>query len=192
MARNKNSISENYVFNVVGTRFDIPSIETKSTTNNSSGTIEHFGINATRAELRMTRAGDEFNMYSRPLGSNTWIHRSTFNRPDLPDTLQVGIIAYAFLSYPEELAVRVDYIRFEPSTTVNQWMGGNGLWSNTSNWSLNKIPDHNHAVIINNPTPQVIEILPGESFQCWQLDVMGDSTEFVIDGELEVLASGCK
>jgi len=119
MARNGDSNSENYVFNVVGTRFDIPSIETKSTTNKSSGTIEHFGISTTRAELRMTREGSIFNMYSQNIGDTIWIHRSVFNRIDLPDTLQVGVIAYAFESYPEDLLVKFDYVKFSEFSKMN-------------------------------------------------------------------------
>ncbi len=186
MARNKNGSTENYVFNVVGTRFDVPSIETKSTTNDNSGTIEHFAIGTTRSELRITREGSTFRMYSRELGAADWTHRSTFSRPDLPDTLQVGIIAYAFQSYPEDLAVKVDYIRFSEFTQVNQWLGGHGMWSNQNMWSLNQVPDSSHHVIINNPQTQTIQILSGENFNCHCLEVNGPLTELIVEGELHV------
>ena len=193
MARNKNGIAENYVFNVVGTRFDVPSIETKSTTDDNSGTIEHFPISGTRAELRMTREGSTFRMYSRDLGAADWIHRSTFNRPDLPDTLQVGIIAYAFQSYPEDLAVKVDYVRFSEFTQVNQWLGGHGMWSNQSMWSLNQVPDSSHHVLIDNAQTQTIQILSGENFSCHCLEVNSPFTELIVEGELNVgqYKSGC-
>ena len=191
MARNMNDVSENYVFNVVGTRFDIPSIETKSTINDNSGTIEHFPISETKAELRMIRDGTEFNMYSRDVGTHDWIPRSTFIRPDLSDTLQVGIIAYAFESYPEDLMVKVDYIRFSEISKENHWIGGDGSWSQSDKWNLNMVPDSTHSVVIDNLEEQSIQIFPGESFECLHLSVLGDSTELTVEGELHVLASGC-
>ncbi len=186
LARNGNSTSENYVFNVVGTRFDIPSIETKSTTNNSSGTIEHFELMNTRSELRMTRQGAIFKMYSRDLGESAWIIRSTFNRPDLPDTLQVGIIAYAFESYPEDLAVKFDYVKFSEFTKINSWLGGNGLWNAPNMWSLNEVPDSTHRVIINNPQTQIIQIIQNEFFECYNLNIQNNLTHLEIKGQLNI------
>lgn len=187
MARDGSSGTENYVFNVVGTRFDIPSVETKSTTNNNSGTIEHFGISNTVAELRMTRNGTIFQMYSKDIGASTWIHRSTFNRPDLPDTLQVGIIAYAFQSYPEDLAVKFDYAKFADFTKVNYWIGGNGMWNDNAMWSLNEVPDSSHRVIVDNTQSQIIQILEGEIFDCYSLDIQSNETQLNIEGQLNVL-----
>lgn len=187
MARNSNGTSENYVFNVVGTRFNVPSIETKSTTNDNSGTIEPFAITSTRAELRMTRENSIFRMYSRGLGASEWIHRSTFNRPDLPDSLQVGVIAYAFESYPEDLAVRIEYVRFSEFTKVNKWLGGDGMWSNANMWSLQEIPDSSHVVIVDNPQSQTILIIANENFKCFSIDINGALTQFIIEGELEVV-----
>ncbi len=192
MARNPKGDSENYVFNVVGTRFDQPSIETKSTTNNSS-MVEPFIRANTRAELRMTREDFTFRLYSRDIGASEWIHRSTFARPDLPDTLQVGVIAYAFQSYPEDLAVKFDYVKYAEFSKVNKWLGGSGLWSNANMWSLTQVPDSSHQVIIDNAQAQTVEILSTDHFRCFSLDVHGALTEFIVAGELEVgnAKSGC-
>lgn len=189
MARNGNSNSENYVFNVVGTRFDIPSIETKSTTNNSSGTIEHFGISNTRAELRMTREGSTFNMYSRDIGDSIWIHRSMFDRPDLPDTLQVGLIAYAFESYPENLVVKFEYMKFSEISKINKWLGGDGMWNNPNMWSLNVVPDSTHHVVFDNTQMQTIQILQNENFKCYNLEIIGDLTELIIEGQFRLMSN---
>lgn len=186
MARDPNDASENYVFNVVGTRFDVSSIETKSTTNNNSGTIEPFGIASTRAELRMTREGSIFRMYSRNLGASDWIHRSTFNRPDLPETLQVGLIAYAFESYPVDLAVKFDYVKYSEFSQLNSWVGGSGFWNDASMWSLAQIPNSSHHVLIDNAQAQTIQIGNGEDFSCLTMDVHGELTEFIVEGQLEI------
>ncbi len=193
MARDGSAASENYVFNVAGTRFDIASVETKSTTNDNSGTIEHFVIGSTRTELRMTREGDTFTMYSRDIGATTWILRSIFVRSDLPSTLQVGVIAYAFESYPVNLSAQFDYVRFAGGNTINAWLGGNGLWSTSSKWSLNQVPDSSHHVIIDNTQAQIIEILSEDNFKCATLDIQGAQTELLVDGVLEVKGqvSGC-
>lgn len=186
MARDGSAASENYVFNVAGTRFDIASVETKSTINDNSGTIEHFAISSTRTELRMTREGNTFTMYSRDVGAMSWILRSTFVRSDLPSTLQVGVIAYAFESYPVNLSAQFDYVRFAGGSTINTWLGGNGLWSDQTQWSMNLVPDSTHHVIIDNAQTQTIEILSGDSFKCATLDVQGPQTELLVEGVLEV------
>jgi len=104
---------ENYVFNVAGIRFDNASVELKSTTNNSS-TIRAYtdNMSGTAAEVRMVREGSLFSLYSRPIGNLDWIFRDSFMRPDLPETLQVGLIAYVFEAYPGNLLAQFDYIRF--------------------------------------------------------------------------------
>lgn len=192
MARNGQSTTENYVFNVVGTRFDIPSIETKSTINDNSGTIEHFDLLETKAELRMTRVGNTFTMYSRAIGNTDWILRSSFTRNDLPDTLQVGLIAYAFESYPEDLLLEVDYIRFSEIPKINQWIGGDGMWNDATKWSLQIVPNNQHSVVIDNLESQSIQILSEENFTCLHLDVRKNLTDFIIGGALSVLAMDCK
>lgn len=124
MARDPASTSsgnENYVFNVTGVRFDTPSIELKSTSNNTS-TINAYTDNmttGTNAELRIVRENATFRMYSRPIGSTTWTLRNTYNRPDLPTTLQVGVIAYTFESFPGKLSARFDYIRYSDPNTLH-------------------------------------------------------------------------
>jgi len=193
MARNGNSPSENYVFNVVGTRFDIPSIETKSTVNGSSGGgIDYFTIDSTRAELRMVREGAIFNLYSRSIGSENWILRSTIIRNDLPDTLQVGMLAYAFLSYPVDLVTKFHYARFNDVLKTNEWNGGSGMWSDPNNWSLNMVPDSSHQVVFDHTEFQLIQILPNESFKCHSISFIDTFTQFQVEGILSLkISSGC-
>ena len=112
---------ENYVFNVAGIRGDVPSIELKSTLNDIS-TIKAYTDNmttGTSAELRIVREGSVFSLYSRPIGNTTWAFRDSFNRPDLPNTLQVGLIAYTYEAYPANLLAQFDYIRFKDVTVLN-------------------------------------------------------------------------
>ena len=186
MARDGSTNFENYVFNVVGTRFDTPSVETKSTTNNISATIQAFPISTTRSELRMIRSQSNFYMYSRAIGAQDWVLRSTFNRPDLSDTLQVGVIAYAYQSFPEDLAVKFDYVRYSDLTSINSWLGGDGMWSDHTMWSLNEVPDSTHQVIIDNTQSQVIQILPSENFDCYSLDIDNNISQLNIEGQLNI------
>jgi len=81
-----------------------------------------------RRSLRIIRLGDNFFTLYRVEGG-TWTRGRTFPRPDLPDTLQLGIAAYSNGAYfgsdidsktfntipengPADLLVRGDYIRF--------------------------------------------------------------------------------
>lgn len=99
MARNPiNTNVENYVHIVSG---NIPNtdeedelgIEYKSTTDSISaftplpdGTSDH--------ELKIQREGATFLMSYRTIGASDWILIQTYNRPDLPETLQVGLNIY--------------------------------------------------------------------------------------------------
>lgn len=119
-AESTNSGLENYIFNVTGIRSDTPSIELKSTLNDVS-TIEAYTDNmttGTSSELRIVREGSIFRLYSRPIGSSTWIFRNSFTRPDLPNTLQVGVISYTYEAYPANLLAQFDYVRFNEVTVL--------------------------------------------------------------------------
>lgn len=69
-----------------------PVIETKTTVNSASRLRLDPGC-PDWMELRMTRRGAVFTLASRCEGGD-WVPRATFERPDLPATLQVGIAAY--------------------------------------------------------------------------------------------------
>lgn len=89
MAR-ADGVRENYVFVVVGADSSGLSVETKST-HDSDSRFEGPDWPATAADLRLCRSGSTFTMLKRPAGSgDPWAVAATFNRPDLPATLQVG------------------------------------------------------------------------------------------------------
>lgn len=193
MVRDGNTSSENYIFNVVGTRFDIPSIETKTTVNgSSSGGIQHFPINSTTADLRMIREDSLFLLYSRDIGATSWILRSSIIRTDLPNTIQLGLIAYAFQSYPVALKAKFDYIRVQELAQQNEWIGDNGFWDEPNNWSLGIIPNANHHVLFDNAMAQSITIKPTQEFDCYNISITNDSTTINIEGVLNVKSdTGC-
>lgn len=110
MARHPSSATENYVFIVVGYDEVDLSVETKSTTNGSSAYVGPPWPSGD-AELFVCRRGSRFSLYQRPIGGATWALAAEHDRPDLPATLQVGLIAYA-LGTPD-LTASFDAIRFE-------------------------------------------------------------------------------
>ncbi|RZS99231.1 T9SS type A sorting domain-containing protein [Aquimarina brevivitae] len=57
--------------------------------------------------------GATFELYSRAIGAESWMYRYEFSRPDLPATLQVGLIAYIYEAYPGNLNAQFDWIRFD-------------------------------------------------------------------------------
>jgi hypothetical protein len=193
MVREANSPPENYIFNVVGTRFDIPSIETKTTVNgSSSGGIQHFAIDSTRSDLRMVRQDSLFQLYSRNIGDSIWILRSSIIRLDFPDTLQLGLIAYAFQSYPMELTAKFDFVSVTKLILENKWLGGNGMWDDPNMWSLNKIPDASHNVVFDNAQQQIVTINQNQVFECNNVEILSDSTELKVEGILNINSkNGC-
>jgi hypothetical protein len=113
MARGAAGGSENYVFIVAGHDPNGIAIETKNTTNSAS---QYSGVAwpSGDAQLRLCRVGASFQLLKRPAGGGAWMLAATFNRPDLPGTLQAGLNIYTSantpdlqVSYDEALFARV-------------------------------------------------------------------------------------
>ncbi len=119
MARAPNAAQENYVFVVVGDRGPTIQTETKSTTNGASS-VKGDDWPSGDAQLRLCRVGSMFHMYARPYDGGTWNIAAEwgppYERADLPETLQVGPIAYAWTNAPD-LRASFDYVRFEPAAS---------------------------------------------------------------------------
>lgn len=88
---------ENYVFVVVGVRKPdgLLNVEYK-TTQDGKSKVKFVDWSSGDAELRIDRAGSEVTVSARELGEESWQVLTTYQRPDLPDTLQAGIITYAY------------------------------------------------------------------------------------------------
>ena len=112
MARDPDGSAENYVFIVVGADADNASVETKSTTNDKSQYQGPVWPSA-QADLRICRLGSSFRLLIRAPGG-AWAEQDRFDRPDLPEVLQVGPTAYAN-NDPADLQVTFDAIHFGPA-----------------------------------------------------------------------------
>lgn len=119
MARNPQGAmtgaSENYVFIVAGFDEVDLSIETKSTMNSVS-TYDGPAWPSGDAELRLCRVGSAFYLYKRPLAGGTFALAATYDRPDLPSMLQVGVNVYS-LNAPD-LVANFDEVTFAETTSV--------------------------------------------------------------------------
>jgi hypothetical protein len=115
MARNGNGGLENYIFIVLGDDGNGLSIETKSTVDSFSN-YAGPSWDVSEAELRLCRFGSAFKLYKRHLGAHeAWLLAESFDRPDLPDTLQVG--ANIYTDNTPDLRVRFDQLRIESITS---------------------------------------------------------------------------
>jgi hypothetical protein len=114
MARDPGSAGQNYIFGVVGDRGETLQVETKSTTNDASQ-VQAENWPSGDAQLRLCRVGAMFHVLSRPIGGGSWAVASPFGppyeRPDLPATLQVGPIAYAWTDSPD-LRASFEYVQY--------------------------------------------------------------------------------
>lgn len=91
--------SESYVFNVVGHRGEEGlQVETKSTQDGWSD-VEGHDWPTSDAELRILRQGYVFELFARGIGEDKWKMLVRYERPDLPEVLQLGIIAYAYSAW---------------------------------------------------------------------------------------------
>jgi hypothetical protein len=112
MARSGDGGQENYLFIVAGDDGDGLSIETKNTVESFS---KYSGPawDSPEAELRLCRIGTTFNLYKRHVGSNeAWTLAATFERADLPGSLQVGLNIYT--DSTPDLQIRYDHIAIDP------------------------------------------------------------------------------
>jgi hypothetical protein len=102
---------QNYVHIVAGNGpSGVLAIENKTTVNGNS-VYEAPEWPSPDAELRICRAGSTFNLYKRPVGSGTWQLAASYDRPDLPDRLQVGADVYS-PNTPPDLRVRWDDLTY--------------------------------------------------------------------------------
>jgi hypothetical protein len=88
--------NENWLFFSVGTAFPAgrPQFEVKSTYNSLS-TLKISDAQEGWMRLRIARSGELFTLLAQEDGSREWRVLEQFIRPDLPDTLNVGLTAYA-------------------------------------------------------------------------------------------------
>lgn len=117
IARNPNTQgNENYVIANLGYQSHANGVgtETKTTTNGVS--TLYLNPDSSRAEMRICRIGDTFRTYKRNPTDAGYIEILELERPDLPPTLQVGIMTNGWdanYNDPPNVRVEYDYIRYE-------------------------------------------------------------------------------
>jgi hypothetical protein len=93
MVRDPASPPENYVHIVVGDDGNGLSVETKSTKASVSEFAgPDWGDN--EAFLRVCRVGPKVSLYKRMSSDDPWALATTYDRADLPETLQAGVDVY--------------------------------------------------------------------------------------------------
>jgi len=90
---------QNYIFLAVGTANRScggpcsGQLEVKTTTNSNS-TLSISNITTTHVQLRFARMGSHFVILYRLMPDGDWMIHQRYNRPDFPETLQVGFTTY--------------------------------------------------------------------------------------------------
>lgn len=104
--------NENWV--VMNLGFQESSLATESKNTDDSVSVLTLrptgGIRS--AELSICRAGSTVRVFRRLLGSSSWELDNQYERPDLPQTLQVGMMANAWEA-PADLLAEFDFVRFD-------------------------------------------------------------------------------
>lgn len=94
MVRNPDDAAgENYVHLVTGFTPEGLGYETKSTINNAS-TFEAYEDGLSQHDLRIERSGSTFVLFKKAEGDADWVMAASYERADLPNTVQVGLNIY--------------------------------------------------------------------------------------------------
>ena len=104
---------QNYIFLSVGTADNtctpspcVGQLEVKTTVNSNS-TLSITDIPDTHVQLRFARIDSAFIILYRHVAGGNWIVHQRYNRPDFPDTLQVGFTTYT--DWPKVQGVGVNF-----------------------------------------------------------------------------------
>ena len=105
--------AENYVFIVSGSIGMSTGLETKTTTSSRSIYVQRGLPTKGDAELRLCRVGPTFELSWRHVDSDeAWTLMSTFERRDMPQTLQVG--ANIYTDSAPDIVARFEHLTIEP------------------------------------------------------------------------------
>lgn len=105
--------AENYVFIVSGSIGKSTGLETKTTTSSRSVYVQRGLPTGGDAELRLCRVGPTFELSWRHVDSSeAWTLMSTFERRDMPPTLQVG--ANIYTDGVPDIVARFEHLTIEP------------------------------------------------------------------------------
>jgi hypothetical protein len=107
---------ENHVWGGIGAYDGVPSRESKSTTNSSS-VFSIDGYAEAQAIVRLCRFGDTFTTYHYSFSGPPYVEHLTWERADLPSTLDVGVFASEG-SDPVDIEVRIDWIHFRRPSSL--------------------------------------------------------------------------
>ena len=120
MARNPASASgpENYVMYNVGFQRDDVGVATEAKDTRDSVSELTFRNGFHSGVLVICRIGQTFEMWRRLDDEANWIQTNTFDRPDLPTTLQVGIVVNGF-EPPVTITAEFDYVRFAAAGSLD-------------------------------------------------------------------------
>jgi hypothetical protein len=105
--------AENSVFIVTGSIGNSTGLETKTTESSRSVYIQRGLPTGGDAELRLCRVGSTFLLWWRHVDTDEeWTHMSTFDRKDIPATIQVG--ANIYTDAVPDIVARFEHLTIEP------------------------------------------------------------------------------
>ena len=106
---------ENYVHIAYGSVTGSAIVETKTTIDNQSN-FQTSAWPTAEGELGICRVGDTFMLLNREFGSE-WQVVAQYERPDLPETLEVGMMSYSNAN--PDLLAEFEYIHFSIVEDLN-------------------------------------------------------------------------
>jgi hypothetical protein len=120
MARDPASHSGGRVQNwlIITTGFQDQTVGTEDASTTASNSSLNLRPGGFKFELVICRLGSGFHIFSRVRGETFWQDVDDDVRPDLPQTLQVGMAAQAF-GMPPDVRLEFEYVRFARPTMLS-------------------------------------------------------------------------
>lgn len=107
---------QNWVVTNVGRQDPHTGTEVKTTTDSRS--VLELQPGPAEARLRLARLGDTIYALRRFPDDDAWTLIRTYDRPDLPDTVQVGLMCNGWTG-DADLVAQYDYVRINQPTSVD-------------------------------------------------------------------------
>ena len=106
------ALGQNYIMTNLGMQSSANGVGSESKTTFNSNSTLFLDPDLNYGEVRIERTGTEIRTYKRTGSDSAFVLLDIFDRPDIPDTVQIGMVLNGWTSAPD-IRGEFNWIRFE-------------------------------------------------------------------------------